>query len=88
MWTASACPTARSKGEGNVKCGNRYLAWAFVEAAHFAVRYNTRIERYYARKAAKTNKMVAIKALAHKLARAAYHVMRTHQSFKEERAFA
>jgi len=78
----------KKKGEGNVKCGNRYLAWAFVEAAHFAVRYNARIERYYARKAAKTNKMVAIKAVAHKLARAAYHVMRTHEHFEEARAFA
>ncbi len=30
----------KKKGEGNAKSGNRYLAWAFVEAAHFAVRYN------------------------------------------------
>ena len=26
----------KKKGENNRKCGNRYLAWAFVEAAHFA----------------------------------------------------
>lgn len=78
----------KRKGAGNAKCGNRYLAWAFVEAAHFAVRYNTRIKRFYERKAAKTNRMVAIKAVAHKLARAAYHIMRTHQRFEEARAFA
>jgi transposase len=78
----------KKKGAGNAKCGNRYLAWAFVEAAHFAVRYNTRIKRFYQRKAAKTNSMVAIKAVAHKLARAAYHIMRTHQPFEEARAFA
>jgi len=78
----------KKKGEGNAKCGNRYLAWAFVEAAHFAVRYNGRIQRFYQRKAAKTNQMVAIKAVAHKLARAAYHVMRTCEPFEEERAFA
>jgi len=78
----------KKKGEGNAKCGNRYLAWAFVEAAHFAVRYNARIKRFYERKAAKTNPMVAIKAVAHKLARAAYHVMRTHERFEEARAFA
>ena len=29
-------------GEGNKKCGNRYLAWAFSEAVQFAVRYNER----------------------------------------------
>jgi transposase len=34
-WTAGACPTARRKGENNSKCGNKYLAWAFVEAAQF-----------------------------------------------------
>ena len=78
----------KRKGEGNAKCGNRYLAWAFVEAAHFAVRYHPRIQRFYARKAAKTNKMVAIEAVAHKLARAAYQVMRTCQPFEEQRAFA
>jgi transposase len=26
----------KKKGEGNVKNGNPYLAWAFFEAAHFA----------------------------------------------------
>jgi transposase len=28
------------KGENNEKCGNQYLAWAYVEAAHFARRYD------------------------------------------------
>jgi len=28
----------KKKGEGNSKCGNKYLEWAFVEAANFAVR--------------------------------------------------
>ena len=78
----------KKKGEGNSKCGNKYLAWAFVEAAHFAVRYNPRIKRFYERKAAKTNKVVATKAVAHKLARAAYHVMRERVPFDEARAFA
>jgi transposase len=29
----------KKKGAGNTKNGNRYLGWAFVEAANFAVRY-------------------------------------------------
>ena len=29
----------KKKGEGNAKNGNKYLAWAFVEAANFAVRF-------------------------------------------------
>ena len=28
----------KKKGEGNRKNGNRYLAWAYVEAAHFCIR--------------------------------------------------
>jgi hypothetical protein len=28
----------KKKGEGNAKNGNHYLAWVFVEAAHFALR--------------------------------------------------
>lgn len=78
----------KRKGAGNVKNGNRYLAWAFVEAAHFAVRYDERIKRYYERKRARTHAVVAIKTVAHKLARACYHVMREEVPFEVARAFA
>ncbi len=77
----------KQKGKGNIKNGNRYLAWAFVEAANFAIRYNDRIKGYYQRKAAKTNNVVAIKTIAHKLARACYYMMRDQKSFEIERAF-
>jgi transposase len=77
----------KKKGEGNTKCGNRYLAWAFVEAANFAVRYDAQIKRYYERKAAQSNPLVAIKAVAHKLARASYYVMRNCEPFDVKRAF-
>jgi transposase len=30
----------KQKGRGNTKNGNKYLAWAYIEAANFAVRYN------------------------------------------------
>ncbi|MEP7031841.1 MAG: IS110 family transposase, partial [Pseudolabrys sp.] len=63
----------RKKGEGNVKNGNKYLAWAFVEAANFAVRFCPEAKRFHECKKARTNNMVATKALAHKLARACYH---------------
>lgn len=77
----------KKKGEGNAKCGNKYLAWAFVEAAHFAVRYDDVIKRFYQKKCAKRLPVVAIKAVAHKLARACYHVMREGQPFDVKRAF-
>jgi len=54
----------KKKGEGNTKCGNKFLAWAFVEAAHFAVRYDPAIARFYQKKCAKSLSVVAIKAVA------------------------
>lgn len=77
----------KKKGTNNTKCGNAYLAWAFVEAANYAIRYYPRIKRYFDRKCARTNKIVAFKACAHKLARAAFHVMREQTDFDEARAF-
>ena len=33
----------KKKGQNNRKCGNKYLAWAFVEAANFAKRYDEQL---------------------------------------------
>ncbi len=78
----------KKKGEGNTKNGNKYLAWAFVEAANFALRFNAEAKRFYERKKAKTNTVVAIKALAHKLARACYHILKEGKPFDVTRCFA
>lgn len=78
----------KKKGEGNRKNGNKYLAWAFVEAANFALRYCPEAKRFYERKKAKTNPVVAVKALAHKLARACYHVLKESKAFDAMRCFA
>jgi transposase len=78
----------KRKGSGNAKNGNPYLSWAFSEAAHFAIRYHDAAKRFYQRKLAKTNGIVAVRALAHKLARASYHVMRDKVEFNPERLFA
>lgn len=78
----------KKKGENNRKNGNKYLAWAYVEAANFAIRYYPEINAYYQKKAKKTCRVVALKTVAHKLARAAYFVMRDRASFVMEKAFA
>jgi len=78
----------KKKGKGNVKNGNHYLAWAFVEAAHFARRYCPEAKRFYERKQSHTNPIVASMALAHKLARACYHMLKEHQPFDVKRCFA
>lgn len=84
QWTSNQ----KTKGKGNKKNGNKYLAWAFSEAAELARRYQTPARTYYNKKMAKTNFMVAHSALAHKLARAAYYVMRDQVPFDPKRVFA
>lgn len=77
----------KKKGEGNVRNGNKYLAWAFIEAANMAKRWCPEARRFHERKRARTNAIVATKALAHKLARACYHMLKTGQPFDMRRCF-
>lgn len=78
----------KKKGSGNKKSGNKYLAWAFMEAANFAIRFYEPANRFYQRKSAKSNVIVARKALAHKLARASYYVMRDNVPFRPDQLFS
>ncbi len=82
-WTSNG----KAKGGGNKKNGNKYLAWAYSEAAEFARRHDQVARAYYNRKEARTNFMVAHSALAHKLARAAYYVMRDQVPFDHQKCF-
>src|SRR5215468_2628238 len=79
----------KRKGMGNVKNGNPYLAWASMEAAQFALRFQPEAQRFYQRKLAKShnNTVLARKAVAHKLSRACYYVMRDLVPFEATKAF-
>ena len=77
----------RKKGEGNAKNGNKYLAWAFIEAANFALRCCPQAKSFYERKKSKANRVLALKALAHKLARACYYILRNQEPFDVSRCF-
>lgn len=77
----------KKKADNNAKNGNPFLAWAVIEAAHFAVRFYPEAKRYHDRKAAKVNAIVAIKSVAHKLARAVFHVLRDQQPFDPKKVF-
>jgi len=93
---ASYCRTVRSsrtsngkkKGENNRKCGNRYLCWAFIEAANFIVRYDASARRWFDRKMSKTSRVVATKALACKLSKLCWHLLREEGgAYDAERIF-
>jgi len=83
-WTSNG----KQKGKGNRKNGNKYLAWAYSEAAELSRRFDPQARGYYQRKMQKTNFMVAHNALAHKLARAAYHIMKDNVPFMPELLFS
>ena len=76
----------KAKGKNNAKNGNPYLAWAFIEAATFAARFNPCIHAWYERKKAKSGVAKAKKALACKLAKAMWHVM-NGEDFDEKLMF-
>jgi transposase len=79
----------KRKGTGNVKNGNPYLAWAYMEAAQFAMRFQPEAQRFYQRKLAKSrnNMVLARKAVAHKLSRACYYLMRDRVPYEATKAF-
>lgn len=77
----------KSKGKGNTRNGNRYLAMAFNEAAHYATIWDDTIKCYYQRKLKKAPVMVAKKAVANKLTRACYYMLKEKTMFDVTRAF-
>jgi transposase len=77
----------KKKADNNRKCGNRYLAWAFIEAANIIRRYDERAKRWHARKLAQTNNVIATKALACKLAKAAWHILSKGTLYDGDRLF-
>lgn len=84
---ANRFSAGKSKGKGNRKNGNRYLAWAYAEAAHFANRTYPEVQRFYRRKASQTNPVVAHNALGHKLARASFYIMRDQTPYDARKLF-
>jgi transposase len=77
----------KKKGENNKKNGNRYLAWAYVEAANHTIRCCPKAEKFFQRKMAKSERVLATKALANKLTKATYYIMRDQVSFDEDKLF-
>lgn len=78
----------KKKGVGNKKNGNKYLAWAFIEAANFSIRFNAKAKKFYEKKKVQTNNLIALKALAHKLSRACYYIMKDGVPFDENKIFS
>lgn len=79
------------KGKGG-KQGNRYLKWAFTQAASIAVRYYPTCRKFREKHARRRNNckaknMVANCILAHKLAVATFHVLKDGVPFQMQKLF-
>ena len=76
---------------GGSKQGNHYLKAAFSQAAVHAVRCYPNVRRYYERQLqrhqGRGRKLVCYNIIAHKLAQAAFHVLKEQTEYRAELLF-
>jgi transposase len=84
---ATHTSNGKKKAHNNGKNGNPYLAWAFVEAVHHALRTCPQAQSFYDKKRAQRNGALATKALAAKWSKAAYYMMKRQEVFDLARVF-
>jgi len=77
----------KKKGENNRKNGNRYLSWAYVEAANFMRRHCPEAKTWYQRKLSRSKQVVATKALAGKICKACYFIIKDQVDFDVHKIF-
>src|SRR5262249_33587438 len=78
----------KKSGSGGKKVGNAHLKWAFGEAACLLVRESEQAKKWLARREKKHGKARALGALAARLGRAVYHLLRKKEAFDAKRFFA
>ncbi len=78
----------KKQGTGGNKIGNAHLKWAFAEATCLLLRASARAKAWLARREKKHGKKRALGALAARLGRAVYHLLRKGEAFDEGRFFA
>ena len=78
----------KKQGTGGNKIGNAHLKWAFSEATCLLLRESEPAKRWLARREKKHGKARALGALAARLGRAVYHLLRKHEAFDSKRFFA
>jgi transposase len=78
------------RGTGS-KQGNPHLKWAFNQAAAISVRHYGYVrsfrQKHLARRRSKAKRLISLSIVAHKLAIAAYHVLRDEVPFDKELMF-
>lgn len=77
----------KKKHENNRKNGNKYLSWAFVEAAHGMITWCEPARKFYDKKKSKVNGTLATKALAAKITKAVYYMLTRKEEFDSAKMF-
>jgi transposase len=78
----------KKQGTGGNKIGNAHLKWAFSEAVCLLLRQSPKAKTWLARREKRHGKKKALGALAARLGRAVYHLLRKGEVFDETRFFA
>jgi transposase len=78
----------KKQGTGGNKIGNAHLKWAFAEAACLFLRADDQAKKWLARREKKHGKARALGALAARLGRTVYHLLRKQEAFDRKRFFA
>ena len=78
----------KKQGTGGNKIGNAHLKWAFSEATCLLLRESEPAKRWLARREKKHGKARALGALAARLGRSVYYLLRKQQAFDVGRFFA
>jgi hypothetical protein len=86
---AEAISNNKKKRNNNRKNGNKYLSWAFIEAAHHMKSCCPKAQSYYERKYAKSgnNGALATKSLAAKISKAVFYILRDQENFDMKKIF-
>lgn len=69
----------------NRKIGNRFLKWAFSEAAILLIRESDEIKKYHQKLKNKHGKAKALAVLAHRTGRTVYFMLKNKQAFDMKR---
>ncbi len=77
----------KKKGANNRKNGNRYLAWAYVRLRTMPREVINKRNAFSRKKMSKSDRTLATKALANKLTKATYHIMRDQVAFDQKKLF-
>ena len=84
---AEASSNYKKKGNNNRKNGNKYLSWAFVEVAHKMKQFCPEAQRFYNRKYSRGNGALATKALAAKISKAVFYILKNQEEFDVKKIF-